>query len=215
MKIVLLYGPPSSGKGTHARLLNQVTHFPIIEPAVLFRAIAADPKHKWYTYIGEKINNGYPTPTDAYMILVKEAIEPLLKSGTSFIMDKPGGSLLPETEWFLEYIKPFDAQVFLCVLDITLAESLRRIESRYFITSTGQSFITYEEALSHCPPGEIPVKRVDDLDSQKAERRYKLLFADQKDQVIQLFKKSGAQVVILNGMDPILTVQDELRKIVM
>ena len=213
MKIILLYGPPSSGKGTHARLLHEFTGFPIIEPAVLFRQIATNPNHKWYSYIGEKINNGYPAPSDAYIKLVQAAIEPLLHSNTSFIMDKPGGSLLVETEWFLEYIKPFNAQVFLCILDIPLEESLRRIESRYFITSSGESYITYQEALSHCKNGELPTKRIDDLDSQKAKRRYKLLYEDQKEEVMVLFKKAGATITVLNGMLPVLTVNGELRKL--
>lgn len=214
MNIVLLYGPPSSGKGTHARLLQEFFGYTLVEPAHVFRAIASDPSHKWYSYIGEKINNGFPTPTDAYKKIVGEEVVELLQKKKSFILDKPGGSLLNEVRWFLKLIAPFRPQVFLFELHIPLAESLRRIAARYFITSTGESYITYEEALCHCPSGEKPVKRIDDLDTKKAERRYKLLYQNKHQAVKQLFSQAGAIITEINALEDILTVQTKIRNII-
>lgn len=214
MNIILLYGPPSSGKGTHARLLQDFFGYTLIEPAHIFRAITRNPKDSRSKEIAERINNGFPITSDQYKEIVGANIVDLLHKKKSFILDKPGGSLLNEVRWFLKLIKPFQPKVFLFELHIPLSESLKRIEARYFITSTGQSFIEYEEALKRCPSGEKPVKRVDDLDSAKVKRRYRMLYQTKHTRVKHLMKEFGATVVELDSMQDILTVQKQIRKIV-
>lgn len=212
MKIILLYGPPSSGKGTHIRLLSEYTGYPILEPAVLFRMISTK-KDSESQAIATKINNGYPITSKDYKALVGKRITELLEMNQSFIMDKPGGSLLNEAKWFLDLVKKYNPEIYLFELHISLRESLRRIASRYFVPSSNASYITYKESLEHCLDGEIPVRRVDDTDTSKARRRYRLLYATKRKNILKLFREHKTKVTEIDATANILTVQEMLRKI--
>jgi adenylate kinase family enzyme len=212
MKIILLYGPPSSGKGTHARLLEEYGGYKLLEPAHIFRQIAADTTHPLSKDIAHTINNGYPVTSKQYKDIVGSKLHELLKTNTSFVLDKPGGSRLNEAKWFLELVEQYKPEIYLFVLHIPLLESLRRIDARYFITSSGESYISYKEALAHCPKAEIPVKRVDDLDTTKVRRRYRLLYQTKHKAIEQLYREHGAHVMLLDGMEDVLTVQAQLRQ---
>lgn len=211
MKIILLYGPPSSGKGTHGRFLSQLYGIPFVEPAHIFRDILANPDHSYYQKLST-IEQGNPAPTDLYLETLEHEIKPLLESNTSFVIDKPGGNLPAETVWFLEYIKNFNPDLYVFVLDIPRKVSIKRASTRYFLPS-GESYVTHEEAIEHAPKGVEPFRRIDDSTSEKVTKRYNEMYGKYKDTIIELFRNAGAQITIIDGTQDVLTVQQMMHSI--
>lgn len=219
-------GPPGSGKGTQAELLDEKIGSYYLETSKIIEANVMDAKRGEYAKVGGKKyyfldekklwETGILCSPPFVSFLVKQKIKELAKEGRSILM---AGSprTLPEGKDQIPYLKKlFGAKNIKVVLieispqETILRNSRRRICKlvRHSILSTEKQFL----ALTNCPiDGSELVKRkgLDDIETIKVrlgeykERTYPL---------VQYFKEEGLSVRKVNGEQSVEEVHEDILK---
>ncbi len=212
--IIIFYGPPGSGKGTQANLLSHATGIPFFDAGYAFRQFAkiyqqnpSDARAARSRRMDDALNGGNPILTEDYLYIVGETIQNAIEKNESLIMDKPGGSLIPEAEWMDEFIRRHGFEVLFFHLPISVEESIIRVEHRWYAPGSGEPFGSKELAVAQCKTGDEPYQRADDMSEDSIKRRYDKLYAAQKDTILEIFN-ANPQVMMYE-----LAASEDLHKL--
>lgn len=224
-QIIIFYGPPGSGKGTQANLLSKRTKIPFLDAGETFRNFAKiheqnpnDERALRSKRMDECLKSGNPILTEDYMYIIGEKVKETVKSGSHLIMDKPGGSLIPEAEWMDGLIKENKFPVIFIHLPLSIEESIKRVEHRWYVPKSGEVFASKEEALNFLNEQKMkgePYQREDDMKEEAIRNRYNKLYASNKERVLDIFKNNENVVFYeLAAKSDLHEIENEVKLIV-
>ena len=196
MKISLI-GPPGSGKGTYADLLNEKYKVPIISVGRMLRKISKAEKWK---YIGEKyLSKGKLVPDKLVMALVKGRVR------KNYVLD--GFPRDPNEAKLFEKVDDLDLVLYIKVSKKT---SVKRLGSRMQCRKCGEIYNinVYKKIKCKCGGGLFIRKD----DTPNAIRKRLEIFDKETKKVISYYKKKGILAEI-DGEASISKVFREVEKV--
>ncbi len=204
-KLIMLYGPPGSGKGVQTELLCAKFGLQNISWGESFRDFVA--KHaeddtssdqQRAKRVREYMLKGLPILTEDMMYILQQRIVfALQNSDQSLIMDKPG-SLPPEAQWISDFLVQHNLSNCLIHFTLPFEISLNRVASRYYVPSDPREipYKSFEEAKSKCKEGEEPIKRQDDSNLETLKHRYYDLYESNKQTVLNIYKHNNLTKIL-------------------
>lgn len=204
-KLIMLYGPPGSGKGVQTDLLTSKFSLQVISWGESFREFAQknanDPSSLNYIRakrVREKMLDGSAILTEDMMYILESKItKSLEKSNQPIIMDKPG-SLPPEASWISNFL--VTNQIPNCLIHLTLPYSIsvQRIAGRFYIPSDTKEipYSSYQEAKLKCPIGQEPLQREDDASVEIVKHRYYNLYEANRKEVLKIYQNNNLTKIL-------------------
>jgi adenylate kinase len=216
-QMVILYGPPGSGKGTQAKLLQEKFGYEFLDFGQSFRNFAKEniqednPNYLRAKRVNEAFESGLPILTEDFFYIVQEKIENYIKEKKSFIIDKPG-SLIEEAKWFNQVIKKFNISNIFIHLNLAKDISLQRISNRWYLPSNPIPYTSYQNALENAIFNEKPYRRVEDESQDVSSKRIDNLYG-QHDVILAEYEQNGIKINNINANDEIINIHTEILKL--
>lgn len=195
-KLIILYGPPGSGKGTQANLLSDDFSVEFLDAGHSFREFVSyfEERPESFDYkralrVKDYLLRGVPILTEDFLYIIKQKVEnKCVIAKETLIMDKPGGSLIPEAKWMNELIIENKIDTCFFHLLLPLEIGIERATSRWYVPGSKESYLDYDEAKNICSEGENPIQREDDLNTELIKSRYEKLYGQNHQQILDIFK---------------------------
>jgi adenylate kinase len=215
-QIIILYGPPGSGKGTQAKLLQDKYGYVFLDFGQNFRdfvkenLLSTSLDYQRANRVKSDLEAGRAILTEDFYYILKNKIESLLESKTPFIIDKPG-SLEAEAKWLSRLLKSKKVSTKFFHIQTDLSGSLQRIAHRYYLPSSKNPYPSYEVALLDAKNNEKPFQRKEDESQAITKTRIENLYG-QHDIILDIYRKEGYEIVELDGNLEITEVFKNLEK---
>ncbi|PIR93497.1 adenylate kinase [Candidatus Falkowbacteria bacterium CG10_big_fil_rev_8_21_14_0_10_43_10] len=208
-RVICLFGPQGSGKGTQAKLLTKKLNIPHISMGDLFR-MAIESGTELGRKVKEVINQGDLAPDGTAFNLLKERVSNI-DCANGFILDGFPRTL-KQAGLLDEYIE-VDKVV---VIDISNKESIKRLASRRHCLSCGSIYNLYtvpkpkeDEMCDRCH--KKLYQRDDDKEEAVAERLKK--YHEETEPLIDYYKNKGKnKVAEINGEQSIEKVAEDINE---
>jgi adenylate kinase len=204
--LVVLLGPPASGKGTQAGLLAAALHIPKISTGDVLRTAA-----RVGTPMGREaqsfMDRGALVPDSVILGIMRETLErPAAANGA--ILDGVVRTV-PQAEGLQSLLTTLGrALTAVVVLEIPDAELIRRVSSRTVCESC-QTPYTNLEPGTPCPKcGGKLVRRIDD--EPEAVRNRLVVYRAQTAPVITWYEQAHMPLVRIDGMGTPVVVRDRV-----
>lgn len=208
MKVLIFFGPPGAGKGTHAKEISEILNIPHISTGDIFREAV-----KNETSLGKKVKEyldaGKLVPDDLVWEVVKERIT---KKDCSygFILDG-----YPRTITQAEYLKNFlpDAEMKVIYLKVSDELVIKRLTSRRVCRNCGAIY-----NLISMPPkknnkcdfcGEDLYQRSDD--TEEVIRKRLDAYYKESQVLLEYYKKEGILYEVNGEKDKEIVTQEILK----
>ncbi len=216
-KIIILFGPPGSGKGTQAKLLAKQFGFKHISTGDLLRDLEKDPLAKTEELQALSVmKKGELVPSWLIFNLAFRAIEKGLKENNGVILDGAVRSLEQAEKYNDFFVKNgWQKNVLAIELSLPDEDALNRLTKRKICDKCGDIVIwdRFLDKVSICKKcGGNLVTRVDDNPQAALER-----IAVQGNKVIApllRYYRTLGELAVVNGSVPIKVVNKELSKII-
>lgn len=238
-QVIILYGPPASGKGTQANMLfkhlskynyNHLDFGQLLREYVLAKIgtkenieanypsirLEAEKNIEKHTaiVIYETMKKGEAIDSSLMWRVAEEKVIEIIKKGENLIIDGLGRTI-GDCYKFAEIcnLNKFSVALF----HICLSENMviQRSVSRWYAPSSKISFPTFFAAQQFCidsgNENEKPYQRVDDTNVAKIRQRYKNLYEDIYAKILSTLQiECLAELFIIDGSD---TVDDTFKRI--
>lgn len=199
-KIICLFGPQGSGKGTQANILTDKLNIPHISTGDLFR-IAIESKTQLGQQVEAILQSGELVPDQLTFDLLKDRISQN-DCSAGFILDG-----FPRTLNQARMLDQYSQITHIVVLDISDQESIKRLTNRRYDLKTGAIYNLY---TSPKPPKAIEhelVQRADDT-----EEAIKTRLQNYHTETEPLFAYYKERVIHINGEQSIDRVAQDIAK---
>jgi adenylate kinase len=186
-QLIVLFGPPGSGKGTQALILDEQYQYVQLGMS----AMLLDYANKMEDVTSEdarleRIQSNFKTGGlvgfDDVVSIMEMNFTDNLRRGLQMTLDG-----FPRTEnqamWLSGLITKEKVKTLFIHFHLPLTTALERISHRYFVKDSKAIFASYEEALKSAPEGTLPFKRELDNDKNIVVKRYKEQYSDEKDEI--------------------------------
>lgn len=227
--IFILYGPPTAGKGTQATFLKTLLpDFYHLDFGTELRKFVSENLGQYYNSeetanpdsdnekleiarrIKSDMQNNLPVQTADLRYVIESRIVECVEKKQGMIIEGPG-RLVEEAHWLSAFFADQACDVVIFHLYISLDQALKRVETRYYLASTGQSYMSLEQATSFATDSEKPYRRPEDNDIEGTKQRYRLLYADNFAKIISIYQhKSQALVLTVDASKPIDEVSEDI-----
>lgn len=172
--VIILYGPPGSGKGTQANLLSRKLGLTHLDTGRMLEAMLYDKKNANDTFISEQralFEAGKLLDSEWVFGIMKQNIERLHAAGLGAIFSGSPRTL-PEAKELLPVLQKLygKEQIFVFVLDVPEAMSMERNENRMVCSFCDAPLLTqYIGTPKACPAcgGELVRRSVDNAETIK------------------------------------------------
>jgi adenylate kinase family enzyme len=217
--IVIIYGAIGAGKGTQVNLLQQKVGGQVSDTGSELRAFvknfSQDESHQYYeaaVRIGEMMKHE-PVLTEDLFLVLQHRIESVVDSGELLIMDKPGGVLLEEAQWFLELLCKKHAQVCFINLDISVEEAIQRSSHRWYVEGSKVPYPSKDAALNDAGDNDI-YQRPEDTDRYHVTGRYQTMYTDRITELEKIFDSYGVPIHHINAERSVEEINNDIVAIV-
>jgi len=215
--VVILVGPPGSGKDTQAARLVEESGFVQVPSSKIIREkFAANPDDPVIQEERRKFDAGLLNDPVLVSEWIMEFVRPLAAQGRSLVFS---GSPRTPHEADVEYPALQELfgreNVILIYLDIDLEEMRRRIAGRLFCKANGHVIPGSPEfaGLTECPQDGSPLERRALDDESKVQTRHQE-FVNLTLPVVDIAKQRGVPVFTLDGKQAIEAVHHEVMGVV-
>ncbi|MGL4758266.1 MAG: nucleoside monophosphate kinase [Patescibacteria group bacterium] len=197
-QLIILYGPPGSGKGTQANLLKDKFGYDFLDFGQSFRDFVKTNHNTTNNESkrAERVNNallkGEPILTEDFFYILKSKILLLIKQKKQFIIDKPG-SLKEEAKWLSQLIKENNISCVFIHYEVPKSIALERIMKRWYLPNNPSPFSSKEEASKYAQSNELPFQRKEDESYDLSSKRIDNMY-NQHAEIMQIYSKDGIKI---------------------
>jgi adenylate kinase len=208
--VILLMGPPGSGKGTQAQALQERYGLERIETGRILREIAKEPSDRGRR-VQTFVDSGRLAPPPMVAQLVAEEARRILAGGGGILFDGSPRTLA-EAEILSRLLSDITDRVLVIMLDVPKSESVARILKRWICTDCKRPQPPMPDIAEACRlcGGKLE-KRADDTTAIVEKRWEEYTFRTLP--VIEYFNRQG-KVARVNGNRPISDVVSDVAHIV-
>ncbi len=147
--VILLMGPPGSGKGTQAATIEEAWGFRRIETGALLRSMRNDPSPEAKKVI-VIIDSGHLAPPPLVAHLVIQEMQRVLRDGTGIVFDGSPRTLA-EAERLLGALHAGKySRVLVMFLDVQKPETVKRILVRWVCTACRRATPHTGDVIKDC-----------------------------------------------------------------
>lgn len=212
-KIVIVIGPPGSGKGTQAKRIAKKYGYRHISPGELLRGLekSSSPTKEEIKAL-QAMRVGQLVPDDIIYALVFKEVEEHLRHGRGVILDGAIRSA-KQAKDFDAFFKKKGFTSEELILDITLSddETRKRLSNRLMCSHCGEIITASSSAAVCAKCGGQLVKRVDDDDTTIQERI--ISQGNEALQPIRSWYEQQSKLRSVNGEQSIEAVENDIRAI--
>ena len=212
-QIIILYGPPASGKGTQSHILKEkLKDYYHLDFGSELRQFVKDHIGEFHLEnqtinpdsskenlevakrIKDRMSKSLPVETPDLRFVIESAINECVEKGQGMIIEGPG-RLVEEAKWLSGFLGEKEVKTVIFHLYISLDEVLQRSKGRYYLPSTKKPFKSLEEAKKEAVGGEEPYQRPEDKDVEGTRQRYRLLYSDNFAKIISIYQLQAKSLV--------------------
>jgi adenylate kinase len=205
-KIIIMIGPPGSGKGTQAKKIAAKYGYAHLSTGDMLRALASQPElSPDEREAAEKIKTGQLVSDDLIYRLVFDRIEDQVSVGGGVVLDGVPRNLeqVKRLQEFFEE-KKFDSELVVLEISLSDEDAFERLASRRVCSVCGEIIPATIALASVCPKcnGKL-LTRADDNEEvvkQRIEKQGNNALAP----IISFYKKLG----VLKSLDGSLSIED-------
>lgn len=200
--VIILYGPPGSGKGTQAHILkSQLTNFCHIDFGTQLRSFVkntpqSSPDYPKAQQIDSIMKNGHPVSPELLRYVVEHDITAAIHSGKGVLLEGPGRTL-GEAEWLSHFFEEQKLTVCIIHLLLTLEDILPRMQTRYYVEGFSQPFDSYKAAQDAAPIDTFPYRRNDDDNIELVTTRYTELYKNVFEDILFIYQHIALALILL------------------
>ncbi len=208
-QLIILYGPPGSGKGTQANMLKDKLKYEFLDFGQSFRDFVKYNlnQNNFNSARAARVNDdlisGKPILTEDFFYILQDKILYNIKNNINFVIDKPG-SLTEEAKWFVNIINDNKIKTKFFHLILDHDKALERITGRWYLPNNNLPFPSYQEALKHAQSDQLPYQRSDDESVPISTTRIKNMYGHHND-ILDIYSQGG---LIINDIIANRTVQE-------
>lgn len=210
-KIVIMIGPPGSGKGTQAKKIAAKYGYAHLSTGDMLRALASQPRlNADEQEAVEKIQTGQLVSDDLIYRLVFDRIENQVSAGGGVVLDGVPRNL-EQAEKLQEFFeaKNFAGEVVVLEIGLSDEEAFKRLASRRVCSACGEIIPATMALVSVCPKcsGKLVVRADDNEEvvKQRIEKQGNKALAP----IVDFYKKLN----VLASIDGSQTIEDVERNI--
>lgn len=224
--VIILYGPPASGKGTQANMLAQKLNkykYNHIDFGQAFRDFVTDnigmpaeieknieaikhdaqsnEKIEQALYIYETMKNGKAIEPKIVWKILKKTVTDVIQKNERLIIEGIGRTI-EDSFYFSEIVKEAKLTVALFHLCLTENDIIQRAVHRWYSPNSKISFPSFASAKKASDSNQEPYQRIDDTDVKKIRSRYKELYEEIYAKVLSTLQTEClARLFIIDGSD--------------
>lgn len=219
-KVIILYGPPASGKGTQTHFLKEhLKEYEHLDFGTELRKFvkdtlakgSEDPDYNKAKVMEVTMQTG-PVLFEDLKYVVENKIISAIKKGKGLIIEGPGRQI-SEAHWLSAFLRKNSLSVAIFHLHLSLEDILNRVKTRHYAPGINFPFPSYEVALENCKPGELPYQRPEDVDLDKTVSRYRNLYKKSFAKILFIYQlEAMANIFAVDASEPVQDVQHNIRK---
>jgi adenylate kinase len=197
-QLVILYGPPGSGKGTQGELLKAVDYAVISSGDAIREFTKQSHTEPHEIALAQRVNtaidHGELIDFDDLNYIVGERFKRSFETHNIIFLE--GIPRRPkQAQWLIDFAHEHEINIAFMHLKVGLAEVLERNSNRYYVPGSHVPYMSFDEALYHCPGDVQPIQRNDDKDTNIIRKRYQEQYQDSVQQILEVFEKSEATTI--------------------
>ena len=220
-RIIILYGPPGSGKGTQAELLGKfLDGYELFDFGTKLREFVNNNQTSSNSdqfsdfdrakRIEDRMLSGQTVLIDDLRYVLEKDLIESLKNFKGLIIQGPG-RMIEEAAWLSGFFKENRLTSCIFHLHITLEDVIKRLTSRYFVNGSNHPYPSYEEALKFCKSGEKPIRRKDDASVDNIIARYRNQYKKNFAQILFTYQLNARSIVfIIDASQAILDIHSDI-----
>lgn len=232
--VIILYGPPASGKGTQAHLLrDSLPNYVHFDFGAALRQFVKDHLGSYGNLTEERLREleksnddnirlalhtrqimfeGQPLEPDYLWYIIGEEILLSIKAGKKLILEGIGRTYEDGRRFGqIAFENKLEVCIFHMVIDIDT--SVERAKNRHYVPNSNKPYTSYEHAMQDARADEEPWQRPEDLDENRVRDRYGLLYSKIYAKVLSTLQmESRGSLYIVDAMDNISDVHSRIMK---
>jgi len=225
-QIIMLFGPPGSGKGTQANLLAEKTGYYHFETSkIIERCFKQENPEKVYKIEGkeykvkdeiEKWETGLLVDPPFVFQLLKERVKELASEGESIIFSGSPRTIYEAEKELPLFKKLYGKNIQLILLEVNPETTIQRNSHRKICSLMKHNilFSPETENLKKCPIDGSDLASRFGLDDVETIKKRLEVFQAETYPVVAIVEKEGISVTKINGEQTISEVYNEIQKVV-